>query len=348
MGRVRSSDTPAIAAPRTGGRREAVDVVVDVLVGHGFVAREDRDAAVRVAREAGTGARSGRRWWAEIAGYVGGALVVAAAVLFVAQEWPDLTRTGRVLVLAVTAVALVATAAGLVASGGGRGAVLAPAEAARRRLVGAVLLGAAAATGFAVGLQVAGTAVGARDADVPPLVGVVTALVVAVAAYVWVPGTVGQLGVAAAAVALVPLALEVVDAQEALPVGMTFLAVGVVVLVVAESGWWWDTTVGRLTGVALVLVGAQSPQFDPEPWPGHLATALVAVAGFALYRRLQQWPYLALGVAGVTLVVPEAALHWTDGSLGVSGGLLLAGLTLLVAAVVGLRLRGGGAAAARG
>ena len=44
-------------------------------------------------------------------------------------------------------------------------------------------------------------------------------------------------------------------------------------------------------------------------------------------------------VAAITLVVPEALLDWTDGSLGTAGMLLATGVTLLVASLLGLRLR---------
>ena len=51
------------------------------------------------------------------------------------------------------------------------------------------------------------------------------------------------------------------------------------------------------------------------------------------------WPYLAGAVVAVTLVVPEAVSDWTDGSLGAVGGVLVAGVTLLVASFAGYRIR---------
>ncbi|HWL97180.1 MAG TPA: hypothetical protein VNP20_07520, partial [Nocardioidaceae bacterium] len=50
-------------------------------------------------------------------------------------------------------------------------------------------------------------------------------------------------------------------------------------------------------------------------------------------------PYLGAAVAALTLAVPEALLDWTDGSLGPVGVLLVSGVTLLVAGLLGLRLR---------
>ena len=50
---------------------------------------------------------------------------------------------------------------------------------------------------------------------------------------------------------------------------------------------------------------------------------------------------LAAGVVATTLVVPEALYDWTGGSLPAAGSLLIAGLTLLAASAIGLRLRRG-------
>jgi hypothetical protein len=74
------------------------------------------------------------------------------------------------------------------------------------------------------------------------------------------------------------------------------------------------------------------------PWP-YALTAAVAVAGFLSYLRTVAWPYLGVGVLGVTGVVPEAIIDWTGSTLGPPGGVLLAGMTLLGASPSGLRIR---------
>ena len=68
-------------------------------------------------------------------------------------------------------------------------------------------------------------------------------------------------------------------------------------------------------------------------------TSAVAVAGFAGYLATRAWPHLAVGVIGLTLVVPEAMHDLFGQSLGAAGVLLVAGVTLLGAALLGLRLR---------
>ena len=91
--------------------------------------------------------------------------------------------------------------------------------------------------------------------------------------------------------------------------------------------------------VSPMIVGGTRASTADYPWVGYLVTILVAVAGFALYVVRRAWPYLAVGVVGVTLAVPEALLDWTEGSLGTAGVLLVAGITLLGASLLGLRLR---------
>jgi aerobic C4-dicarboxylate transport protein len=91
--------------------------------------------------------------------------------------------------------------------------------------------------------------------------------------------------------------------------------------------------------LAIGLVGAQTVLFAGNENLGYALTAAVAAAGFGLYLRTAAWPYLVVGVLGVTLVVPEAVMGWTDNSLGPAGGVLVAGLTLLAASLAGLKVR---------
>ena len=71
----------------------------------------------------------------------------------------------------------------------------------------------------------------------------------------------------------------------------------------------------------------------------YVATAVVGAVSFWVYVVTRAWPYLAAGVVGVTLAVPEALSDWFDGALGAAGVLLATGVTLLLAALAGLRLR---------
>jgi hypothetical protein len=135
------------------------------------------------------------------------------------------------------------------------------------------------------------------------------------------------------------LAAAHVDQRNALVSGMLLLAIGGVWLVAAERGWWRERLSALVIGCTLTVIGAQVPILDDAAWICYLATALVAVLAFWRYAVARAWPYLATGVVAVTLAVPEATNDWFGGSLGAAGILLVTGVTLLVAALLGLRLR---------
>lgn len=340
------TETSEVLDRRTRHRHdERTTAVVSALVAQGLVATASRAAAAEVVDRAllhPPAAATGRRQhWAELAGYVGGTFVVAAAVLFVVDQWEDLARTARVALLAGTALVLAGVAAALVLTSGGRRAVALPAEAVRRRLAGVLLVAAAASGGMAAGTRADSWVDPGTYSGVPVMVGTLTAVVLALVGYLLAPTAFGQVAVAVAAAASVPATLEVLATQEPLPIGLAWLSLGVLWLVLVETDRWFEPWSARIVGSVLVVLGAQVAVVDRWPWVGYLALLLVAVAGFALYVRTHAWPYLAVGVAGLTLVVPQALLDWTDGTLGTAGVLLVAGLTLLGASLVGLRLRAG-------
>jgi hypothetical protein len=47
---------------------------------------------------------------------------------------------------------------------------------------------------------------------------------------------------------------------------------------------------------------------------------------------------LVVGVVALATVVPQAVIDYTDGALGAAGALLLSGLSIVGASVLGLRL----------
>jgi hypothetical protein len=173
------------------------------------------------------------------------------------------------------------------------------------------------------------------------MAGSLTLIVLAGVGYLLAPTLLGQLAVAVGAAYAIPFTLDSLttgDVQQ-IPLGLAFLGLGLVWLVLAERGVWLELLAGRIIGSVFAVVGAQIPIGSDQAWLGYLVTLLVAVAGFVMYVRLRAWPYLAVGVVGVTLAVPEALLDWTEGSLGTAGVLLVAGVTLLGASLLGLRLR---------
>ena len=318
--------------------------IVDALVRAGLVApglAEDADAVVRTTLgEAGPDAATPmRRRMAEVAGYVGGAFVVGAAALFFAATWSDLGLVQQAGLLLGTALVLAGAGLALTRAAGGRAVLRLPAEAVRRRLTSVLVTGAAGCTAFGLGLVL-----GDRLADdgVAVLLAALAGLVVCLGGYALAPTSVGQLGCAVAAFVMVPAGLSALDLSSdgfSVTMGSVVLALGAGWLVAAERRWWHEALSARLIGSVLAVVGAQVPAFSQHAWAGYALTAGLGVAAFALYVGLRAWPYLATGVVAVTVAVPEAVNNWVGGSLGAAGVLLATGVTLLAAALLGLRLR---------
>jgi hypothetical protein len=65
----------------------------------------------------------------------------------------------------------------------------------------------------------------------------------------------------------------------------------------------------------------------------------VALAGLAGYLALREVALLAAGAVALAVVVPQAAIDYSDGALGAAGALLVSGLSIVAASVVGLRVR---------
>jgi len=208
-------------------------------------------------------------------------------------------------------------------------------------LSGALLTASAVAAGFTVGVAIQVFS----DADFQgvPWPAVAGGLVVAAAsalAYRFSSTAVGLVGMlGGASTAATNLGSELAG-DEALGVGLSVFALAVVWLVLTELDLFDQWTIARALGLAAALMGAQVASFTgDQAWAGYLAAVIVAGAGVWLYVVRLAWPYLAAAVIAVTLVVPEAVSDWTDNSLGVVGGVLVAGVTLLVASYAGNRLR---------
>lgn len=338
-------DTPTRAVPH------AADLVADDLVRAGLLDTDDRDRAVAtITRTLTVAAHDGapaarpaepiRRRLAEVLGYVGGVLVVCAGVLFVGQQWADLERAQRLVLLTVVTLVLWGVGAAVIASAGGRAAVRAPAQEVRRRLASVLLTGGA---GTAAG--VAGTAlIGPHSPESPGRMAAVFAVlaVVALAGYLLSASAVGQLGVATGVLFAVGFALDGLDLDrnEGLAIGVAILAIGVGWAALAELGRWREQVVARLLGCGIAFLGTQVIVASHDRMSlGYAAAFVLAVAAFGVYLTRRAWPYLTLGVVALTAAVTEAAVDLFDDALGAAGGLLVAGVALLGSSLLGLRLR---------
>lgn len=325
---------PAQTHRRTSPRATAV---VDALVRAGLLDPVRRGAAADVVSDVLDGRTpeprgGGRRRFAEVAGYVGGALVISAVVLFLLESWESLGPWAQVGVLLGVAVVLAGAAV----------VIRQPGDDVRRRLAATLLTGTAVAAAVAVATLV-DELDGADYGSLPGFAAAVTVAAVGLAGYRLAPSVLGQLAVVVGLVYAPGILLEdVLDLDGPTPLVLAgyLLLLGVGWLALAERRVWHERLAARIIGCGIVALAVQWPLFWGEPaWIAYLLTATAAACAFAAYVQLRTWPYLVLGVALVTVVVPEALIDWTDGTLGVAGILLVSGLGLLGASLLGLRLR---------
>jgi hypothetical protein len=337
---IESNNGPATQTPSVSVD-SAVAAALSDLVAEGTLTQSqaarvaDRLGATRAVAQPGTTAspaRGGRL--AEIAGYLGGALLLGAAALFLNSGWDDLSEASRVVTLAGLAV-LLFVAGGFVAISSGQPVreLGRQHDSARRRLVSVLWTFAAASAAGATDLGV-----GVEGWKLPAASAV--GLVVAAVTYALVPSVVGQLGMWVASIALVTgLVAKIGDDPGTTPHAVALVALGCAWVAIGLAGTVRDREVALATGAAIALFGAQLPLGGDQQWVAYVLTAGVALAGFIGYLSTRSWSVLTAGVLATTLVVPEALDDWTGGSVSAAGSLLVAGLTLLAASAAGLRLK---------
>jgi uncharacterized membrane protein len=304
----------------------AWDAVLRRAVDDGVVTAEQAAELARRARGTAPAGRTGVL--PEVLGYLGGALAVVAALLLGARVWDGLGPVVRTLLLAAVTAACLAGGALLRTRGGAAG-----------RLGG--FLWAAGVPAAAATTAVVADAAGAGPAP--------TAL-------------------AAAAVAAVLAAALWGRHRGALQQVATFVALAVLLLALLErlgtpgaDGWWgvlvgllgvgWlagstrtgasDGT-GRVLGALAVIAGPLAA--DPGGHAGRVAVVLVAVLAAAavvvLGVRRHHRAVTAVGTVGVFVTTPFAVDALFGDRLGALVGILVAGLALVVAAVVLVRRTG--------
>ncbi|MEU8248844.1 DUF2157 domain-containing protein [Nonomuraea sp. NPDC048916] len=287
-----------------------------IAVGRALDEAEPRPAGVR---------------WVEVAGYVGGGLVLMGALSLVGLSWAELTRSARIVIL-------LAVTAGLLAAGVALSGVRLPWRPPAR-------VGPAQARSAAVSLALA-SGTGALAADVLATgdrgtIAATTGLVVAAAGYAVLPAVPGALACAAfAALAAGSLAGEI--SGSALAVGLSVIGAGVVWTALVLAGVIRQRRLGLGLGAAMALLGGQWAlgQEHTAAW-GYGLTFAVAVACLLLYRWERAWVLLVASVTGLTLAIPEAVWDWTGGAVGGSVILIIAGAVLVTTSAVGIRLRRG-------
>ncbi|MCE1178352.1 MAG: DUF2157 domain-containing protein [Micrococcales bacterium] len=314
---------------------------VDALVGAGLVEPQRREEALDVLA-ASVGSSRDRQTTSvltEIAGYVGGILVLAAAAVFLATQWHTMSPATRVASL--VAAALVLIGAGAAATRLGiRGTITDPGQEIRRYLASVLLVGGAIVLGFAAGLW-SSEFTALRDPR-PQSVGFATVVLAAALSYLVAPSAVALAGMA------LPLGMfcasvvfdQYPSEHDPLWFGGMLLVAGLVWGWLTELGAFREATAGRIITGAFAVIGAQNLAFGTGlEWIGYAALAAVGALGFAFYVHAGAWPYLATGVLALTMAATEAAVDWSNGALGAAGALLIAGAVLLGLSLLGMRMR---------
>ena len=332
---------PGAVPSETGTARLAA--ALDRLVDRGVL---DRVQAGAVLTEYGglpdrPRPESVRRRLGEIAGYLGASFVVGATLLFLSEEWDALGRVGRFSILAAMATILFASGVAVRWRAASPGTHR-PGDNVRRRLASTLLTGAAAAVSFAAYAGLEDTSPDAAPDTAAFLISAAAGLTVVIVGYLLARSALGQLGTAVAALAVYGGVLDLLDAGEPDAFGVGMLALGAVWVVLAWRRLVAERRFALGIAVTFGLIGAQlvvAGGSEAGNLVGYALTALVAGVCFAAYARIREWVVLAGGVVGATLVVPEFLYDVTDGSLGASGVMLVAGVTLLAGSLAGLRIR---------
>lgn len=292
---------------------------------------EQADAVLNALSAEGDEPSTIRSHVAEVAGYLGGGLMLAGAALFVGTSWDRLSEFARVGLLggiaAVLLIAAVLVAGGPRAVWAMRGQV-----STTRTRISAVLFALAAGTGaFA-----AGTAV---TWPYEALAAGISGLVIAAAAYAI---TLTLPSLLAAALLGLTAAIGFIEAIGGSPMGLAaaLLPLGLVWLALSAFGVVRQRTVGLVIGAFITILGAQQPlgESGSEGW-AYLSTALAAVLFVGWYLVAREQVLLLAGVVAVTIVVPEMVWDLTEGAVGGAAVVVIAGVVLLAASGVALSLR---------
>lgn len=275
---------------------------------------------------------------AEIGGYVGGAFVLAAALVLVGPNWDRFGTLARTAILGVPGLVLLAAAAGVLATtAGGWPVHHRRGTGPRRRLAAAlVVVGGALAAGAVV-------AAGPTSSRWDAVVWFATATAVGVAGYAALRQPLLHVATAgAAAGAATTLAVEVVGdwRWQNVASGSALVVLALAWLALAFGGALAEAGLGLTVAGVVAFVGGEVLALGENlEWAGFAVLALTAVAGLAGYVRTRHVGVLVVGVVALATVVPQAVVHYTNGELGAAGALLVTGLSILGASVLGLRLR---------
>jgi hypothetical protein len=325
-----SHRTPA-APPGTGGTsaRPLHDPDWDTRTA-GWVAEGiiDADQARRiVALEAARGSPRSTLL-AEVLGYLGAALVVAALAALMSDRWSDIPLAGQIAIVAV------ATAVGAVT-----GAVARRREgAAFTRMASLLWL---ATVGGVAGLTVLVASDGLDLTDDVTLVCVLAAAAAAaVAFYVLLPGWLQMVAVVGTTTGVVASVLNLAGVDFSPVYGFVLLAIGTTWVLQAFRPLLGPASAATIAGAVAYFIGSAAISSE---WTvaGFALLAVGAIAMLVSSVLTRNILFLVLGALGLFQSLPQLAVELFGESIGAALALLVAGAVIIV---VALRLRrpGGG------
>jgi hypothetical protein len=128
------------------------------------------------------------------------------------------------------------------------------------------------------------------------------------------------------------------DSEAALP-GLVLAAVGAGWAALSVLRLIDERSLGIAVAGVTAFVGAEMVISSDIKGLGYVLLAAVAVAGLAGYIASRELSALAVGGVALAVVIPQAVIDYTDGSLGAAGALLISGLSVVAASTLGMRLR---------
>jgi len=266
---------------------------------------------------------------AEIGAYLGAALVVAAGIVVVAQQWADMSYGTRVAVMGGTTLALVLAAGVLVLMAHGRPWADVPNGDTLRRLSGTLFsFGALGAFGT---VMVAMLSENARASDDEVALafafGSLAALLVLVVARLRADTPLGEFGLVAASVSATMALVQLTIPDETMAIQWILLGIGLTWALVGTFTLLMRNEI-LVTCLGLLLALFASATIAEEAWSQRLALATLIIVSLAVYLARPLWPFIATAtVAAVVLTVT-----WVGEAVGAAMALLVAGLVFLVLA----------------
>lgn len=286
--------------------------------------RPDEKPSMLAAPRAGIAARL-----AEIGAYLGAALVVAAGIVVVAQQWGDMSFMARVAVMAGTTLALLAVAGSLSFFTHGRPWADVPNGDTLRRLSGTLFsFGALGAFGTVMVAMLANDEnVTGNEAWTAVVLGALAASAVLLVARLRADTPLGEIGLVVASVAAVMGMVQLTMPDEAIVIQWTLLAVGLAWALVGTFSSLMRNQI-LVTSLGLLLALFASANIPEDAWSQRLALITLIAVSLAVYLLRSLWPYIAAAtVAAVVLTVT-----WVGEAVGAAMALLAAGLVFLVLA----------------